>query len=146
MPLEAARPLTPARPTTRPIVVWTGRGLSALPIAMFLFSAALKLSGAPQVAQMFVVSLGYPAALLPRLAALEIACVVLYAVPRTSVLGAVLLAGYAGGAMASHVRIGESFVVPALLGLLVWAGLYLRDERLRALLPFRTSTRAGAAN
>ena len=127
------------------MAVWTGRVLSAIPIAMFLFSAALKLSGAPEVAQIFVASLGYPAALLPRLAVLEIACVALYAVPRTSLLGAVLLTGYAGGAVASHVRVGQPFVAAALLGLLVWAGLYLRDERLRALLPLRTPARADAA-
>ena len=138
MPPVTAPPLTPTRPSAGLMAVWTGRVLSAIPVAMFLFSAALKLSGAPQVSQMFVASLGYPAALLPRLSALEITCVVLYAVPRTSLLGAVLLTGYAGGAVATHVRVGQPFVDPALLGLLVWAGLYLRDDRLRALLPLRT--------
>ena len=61
--------------------------------------------------------------------------------PRTAVLGAVLLTGYLGGAVATHVRVGEAFVLPLLLGVVVWAGLYLRDERIRALLPLRKTAR-----
>jgi hypothetical protein len=69
---------------------------------------------------------------------LEIACTIVYAIPQTSVLGAILLTGYLGGAMATHVRIGEQFVPPLILGILVWGGLYLCDGRLRALLPLRS--------
>jgi hypothetical protein len=70
---------------------------------------------------------------------LELFCAAVYVVPRTAVLGAVLLTGYLGGAVATHVRVGDAFIVPLLLGVLVWAGLYLRDERVRALLPLRKS-------
>jgi hypothetical protein len=73
---------------------------------------------------------------------LEIACVLIYAIPRTAVLGAVLLTGYLGGAIATHVRIGDpSVVIPLVLGLCAWAGVYLRDERLRALLPWKRIVR-----
>jgi Mn2+/Fe2+ NRAMP family transporter len=70
---------------------------------------------------------------------LEIACTVIYVIPRTSVLGAILLTGYLGGATATHVRIGDpSFFGPVIFGVLVWLGLWLRDARLRALLPLRS--------
>jgi hypothetical protein len=69
---------------------------------------------------------------------LELACVALYAIPQTAVLGAVLLTGYLGGAVATHVRVGDpGFVAPLLLGLSAWAGIFLREERLRAVLPIR---------
>lgn len=70
---------------------------------------------------------------------LEIVCTVTYAVPRTAMLGAILLTGYLGGATATHVRIGDSFISPVILGVLVWGGLFLRDPRLRALIPLRRS-------
>jgi hypothetical protein len=74
------------------------------------------------------------------LGAIEICCALLYAIPRTAVLGAVLLTGYLGGAIATHVRVGDpSFVTPLVLGMIAWAGLYLRDPRLRALLPLRST-------
>jgi hypothetical protein len=69
---------------------------------------------------------------------LEIVCTVLYVIPRTSVLGAILLTGYLGGATATHVRIGDPFFIPIILGVLIWLGLLLRDSRLRALLPLRS--------
>jgi hypothetical protein len=69
---------------------------------------------------------------------LELICAVIYVIPRTSMLGAILLTGYLGGAIATHVRVGEQFIMPAVLGVLIWGGLYLRDYRLRALLPLRT--------
>jgi hypothetical protein len=68
---------------------------------------------------------------------LELVCTVLYAIPRTAVLGAILLTGYLGGAIATHVRIGDDFTPPVIMALLLWGGLYLRDARLRALLPLR---------
>jgi hypothetical protein len=68
---------------------------------------------------------------------LELLCAVLYLVPQTALLGAVLLTGYLGGAVATHLRIGEPFVLPLVLGVLIWAGLWLRDPRLRGLLPLR---------
>ena len=70
---------------------------------------------------------------------LEVACTVIYLIPRTAVLGAILLTGYLGGATATHVRIGEPWFMPVLLGVVVWLGIYLRDPRLRALIPLRRS-------
>jgi hypothetical protein len=70
---------------------------------------------------------------------LELTCTLLYVIPRTSVLGAILLTGYLGGATASHVRVGDSFIAPVVFGVLVWLGLFLRDARIRALIPLRKS-------
>ena len=85
--------------------------------------------------------LGYPESLVVGIGILELVCTVIYIVPRTSVLGAILLTGYLGGATATHVRVGDPFIPPVLGGALVWAGLYLRDARIRALIPLRS--RAG---
>jgi hypothetical protein len=125
-----------ARPT-KPWMLWTGRVLSALPILGLLMSAGMKLSQNEELVTQFVNHLGYPASALVAIGVVELVCVVLYAIPFTSVLGAILLTGYLGGAIASHVRLSEAFVNPLVLGVLVWVGLYLRDARLRALLPLR---------
>jgi len=117
-------------------MLWAGRILSALPVLMLLFSGVMKLMKPVSVLEGFV-GLGYPESLAVGVGIVEIACAVLYVIPRTSVLGAILLTGYLGGATATHVRIGEPFFIPIVLGVLVWGGLYLRDERLRALLPLR---------
>jgi hypothetical protein len=74
-----------------------------------------------------------------RIVVVEIACAIVYAIPRTSVLGAILMTGYLGGATATHVRVGEPPFLAILVGIVVWAGVYLRDERLRALIPWRRS-------
>jgi hypothetical protein len=115
--------------------LWTGWGVSALPILAMTASAAMKLTHQAQFVETFVGGLGYPEVALTGIGLLELACVALYAIPRTKVLGAVLLTGYLGGAIASHVRIGESFVVPLLLGILAWGGLALRDQKVRELSP-----------
>ncbi|HEY1558747.1 MAG TPA: DoxX family protein [Kofleriaceae bacterium] len=81
------------------------------------------------------VRVGYSPSVLVPLGIVLAACTILYAVPRTAVLGAVLLTGYLGGATATHVRIGEPFVMPIVVGVIVWGCLYVRDARLRALLP-----------
>ncbi len=81
---------------------------------------------------------GYPPSLAGTILALEIGCAVIYAIPQTAVLGAILLTGYLGGAVATHVRVGETqWIFPVLFGVLVWLGLVLRDKRLRVLLPIR---------
>jgi hypothetical protein len=117
--------------------LWTGRVVSALPVAILLFSASMKLAGGPEMLQNWVKS-GYPAGTLLPIGIVELACAILYAVPRTSVIGAVLATGYLGGAVATHVRAGEAvFMVPLAFGILAWLGLYLRDPRIRALLPLR---------
>ena len=129
-------------PVAQPVPVskkmlWTGRILSALPVLMLILSAVMKFVMPPDAAKGFE-HLGYPVSLALGLGILELACTVLYVIPRTSVLGAILLAAYLGGATATHVRVGDPFYMPVLLGILVWLGLYLRDPRLRALLPLRS--------
>jgi hypothetical protein len=87
------------------------------------------------------VRLGYPENIIVPLGIVLTACTVLYLIPRTSVLGAILLTGYLGGAVATHVRVAEglfSIVFPIIFGLLLWGGLYLRDPRLRAFIPLRS--------
>ena len=119
-------------------VLWTGRILSALPILMLLLSATMKLLRPPQVVDGFVRQFGYPESDLLILGIVELVCAMVYAIPRTAFLGAILVTGYLGGAIATQVRIGDpTFVAPLLLGILAWAGLYLRDERLRPLIPLR---------
>ena len=119
-------------------VLWTGRILSALPILMMLVSATMKFMRPAQVVDSFVHQFGYPENELLILGVVELACALLYAIPRTAFLGAILVTGYLGGAIATHVRIGDpAFVSPLVLGIFAWAGLYLRDDRLRALMPLR---------
>jgi hypothetical protein len=87
--------------------------------------------------------LGLPESMIRPLGVLELSCVIIYLIPRTSVLGAILLAGYMGGAICTHWRVGEPFILQASLGILVWLGLYLREPRLRGLLPQRTTLKEG---
>ena len=118
--------------------VWVGWVISVLASLVFAFSAFMKLKGGPELAQ-GMAHLGLPDSMVLPLAILEISCFVIYLVPATSVLGAILLAGYVGGAICTHWRVGDPFVVQIVLGLLVWLGLYLREPRLKALIPLRRS-------
>jgi hypothetical protein len=97
----------------------------------------MKLMHSPEVVQMFTGKFGYQEGSLTVLALVEISCALLYLVPQTAVLGAVLVTGYLGGAIATHVRVGDAFLPPLVLGVLAWLGLYLRDPRIVALLPLR---------
>ena len=117
-------------------VVWVGRVISVLASLMFLMSAAMKLKGGPELAE-GMAHLGLPSSMVVPLAILELTCVVIYLIPMTSVLGAILLAGYIGGAICTHWRVGDPFIVQILLGIFVWLGLYLREDRLKALIPLR---------
>ena len=117
-------------------MIWAGRIMSALPVLMLLLSGVMKLVKPAAVVEGFA-RLGYPESLTVGIGIVELACAALYVVPRTAVLGAILMTAYLGGATATHVPIGEPFFMPILLGVLVWGGLFLRDERLRALLPLR---------
>jgi hypothetical protein len=117
-------------------MVWTGYVLTALPVLMLLMSAAMKFAKPAAVIEGFE-KLGWPESLALALGIVEIACTVLYIVPRTSILGAILLTGYLGGATATHVRVGDAFIAPIIIGVVVWLGLYLRDARLRTLIPLR---------
>jgi hypothetical protein len=113
--------------------LWAGRIISALPVLILLFSGVMKLvKPAPVIEGM--ARLGYPDHLALGIGILEIACTIVYLIPRTSVLGAILLTGYLGGATATHVRVNDPFFATVILGVLVWLGLFLRDDRLRALL------------
>jgi hypothetical protein len=111
--------------------------MSAVPVMMLLVSAGMKLAPAPGLAEGFA-HWGWPMSKAVGLGLLELVCTLVYLVPRTSVLGAILLTGYLGGATATHVRVDDAYFATPLLGALVWGGLYMRDERLRALLPFVT--------
>jgi len=120
--------------------LWAGRIVSALPVLFLLMDGVMKL-----VKPSFVVDanvkLGYQENVIVPLGVVLISCVVLYAIPQTAVLGAMLLTGYLGGAVATHVRVGDPLfshiLFPVYLGVIVWLGLYLRDGRLRALVPLR---------
>jgi hypothetical protein len=117
-------------------IVWVGRVISILVSLLFLLSAFLKIKGGPELAK-GIAHLGLPDSMILPLSILEICCVVIYLIPATSVLGGILLAGYIGGAICTHWRVGDPFVVQIVVGLLVWLGLYLREDRLKALIPFR---------
>ena len=118
-------------------VVWVGRVISVLLSLLFAMSAFMKLKGGAEVMQ-GMAHLGLPESLIMPLAILEISCVVIYLIPATSVLGAILLTGYIGGAICTHLRVGDPFFIQIALGIFVWLGLYLRENRLKALIPLRT--------
>ena len=122
--------------------VWVGRLVSCAPVAMVLISARWKLTHDPWYVQEFA-RIGWAASTLELLATLQLTAIALFVFPRTAVLGAVLLTGYLGGAIASYVRIGEFYppLVPLTTALLAWLGIFLREERLRSLLPFRMTAR-----
>ena len=117
--------------------LWGGRVASALPVLMLVMSGGMKLSHSAQVVEPFTTKFGFAESSLTPIGLLELTCVLVYLVPRTAVLGAILITGYLGGAVVTHLRIGEPFFAPVILGILVWLGIFLRDERLRALLPLR---------
>jgi hypothetical protein len=117
--------------------LWAGRIISALPALLLLFSGVMKLMKPPVVMESMS-AYGYPESLIVLIGLLEIACTIVYAIPRTSILGAILLTGYLGGATATNVRVGNpAFVMTTILGILAWLGLFLRDDRLHALIPLR---------
>ena len=128
-------------PVSKP-ALWLGRILSGLVILFLLFDGAIKLVPWPVVTEtMDRIGYGSSETLARSLGIITIVCTILYAIPPTSILGAILLTGYLGGAMASHLRIGSPLFSHMLfgfyLGLMVWGGLWLRDKSLRASIPFR---------
>ena len=127
-------------PSTR--LVWTGRVVSFLGALPFAPSAAMKLLRHPEVVK-GMAHLQLPESMVLPLGILELLCLVAYAVPRTAVLGAILLTGYVGGAMLTHLRIGEPVYMQVGLGVFLWLGLFLREPRLRELLPLRKRDHAG---
>jgi hypothetical protein len=123
--------------------LWTGRVLSALAVLFLLFDAIGKFTMPAPVVQACV-RLGFPVSLSPTLGVLLTLSAILYAIPRTAVLGAVLLTGYLGGAVAIQLRAGSPLfetVFPAIFGIVVWAGILLRDSNLRHVFPVRRTAR-----
>ena len=120
---------------------YAGVALSALPVMFLLFDSAMKLVKVPQVVEA-TQRLGYPESTARPLGIVLLACVVLYVIPRTAAFGALLLTAYLGGAIATHVRVEDPLfshtLFPVYVAVLVWGGLYLRDERVRALAPWRS--------
>ena len=126
--------------------LWTGRILSGLVVLFLLVDAGYKLiRPLPAPAVEAFGKLGYPVEFAAGLGILLLSYVALYLIPRTSVLGAILLTGYLGGAVSSHVRVGDPWfshaLFPVYIGLFIWGGLYLRDQRLRALIPLRQTAK-----
>lgn len=128
----AVQPGLPSRAST--IVGWI---LGILPVIMLLWSGFMKVTASPQVVKGFA-EFGFSQKVIVPLGIVEIACTIIYLIPQTAVLGAILLTGYFGGAICTHLRAGQPvLVVPLLFGILLWLGLFLRDTRLRALIPLR---------
>ena len=126
----------PVAPVSKKML-WAGRITSTLPVLMLVMSGVMKFVKPAGVVEGFA-KLGWLESHTLPLGIVELVCTALYIIPRTSVLGAILLTGYLGGAIATHVRIGDPFIFPIILGVLVWLGLFLRDARLRAILPLRS--------
>jgi hypothetical protein len=131
---------TPAAPVSKKML-WAGRIISGLVVLFMLFDSIIHIMKPAPVLQAFV-RLGFPERLSLVIGIILLVCVVLYVIPRTSVLGAILLTGYLGGAVVTNLRAGSSLfgetLFPVYFGMLVWGGLYLRDARLRALIPLRS--------
>jgi hypothetical protein len=124
-------------------ILWAGWVLSALSGSFLFVDGVMKLIK-PAVVVEATVQLGYPESVILGLGIVLLACTILYAIPRTAVLGAILLTGYLGGAVATHVRVGEGLfpiIFPIVIGALIWGGLFLRDRRLRDLIPLRAPQR-----
>ena len=133
---EIVMPPTTDTTTLSSTRIWTGRILSFLPALFLLVDAIMKFIKPAAVVEA-TVALGYPEAVIVPLGAVLLISTLLYLIPRTSVIGAILLTGYLGGAVATHVRVGAGvfpIVFPIAFGVLIWAGLYLRNQRLQAVI------------
>jgi Ca2+/Na+ antiporter len=120
--------------------IWAGRIISGFITAFMIFDGVIHILRPAPVVEGFA-KLHFPLRLAVPLAIVELVCLLLYVIPRTSILGAILLTGYYGGAVAIQLPTGNSLfgeiLFPVYFGILLWAGIYLRDERLRSLIPFR---------
>jgi hypothetical protein len=120
--------------------LWAGRIISTIPVLFLLLDSLMKVFP-PEIVVKATLDLGYQENVIVPLGLVLLTSTVLYIIPRTAVLGAILLTGYLGGAVATHVRVGDapfSMLFPVIVGSLLWLGLYLRDERLRTLVPLRS--------
>jgi hypothetical protein len=120
--------------------IWAGRIMCALAVVFLLFDSVVKAMKLPAAVE-GTVKLGYPESVIVGIGLVELLCLAVYVIPRTAVTGAILLTGYLGGAIATHVRIGSPLfshaLFPIYVAALIWGGLYLREARLRTLVPFR---------
>jgi hypothetical protein len=126
----------PSKPTVSKPALWIGCAMSALPVLALVMSGVMKIMKSAPVIQGFT-HFGYQDASIVPLGILEIGCAMLYVIPQTSILGAILVTGYLGGAVATTYRVGEGYAPQVILGVLVWGGLFMRDPRIRALIPLR---------
>lgn len=117
--------------------LWAGRIISALVVLFLLLDAVAKLMKITPVLEAFT-RLGFSTGLAVPIGVLLLVCTIVYVIPPTSILGAILLTAYLGGATVTHLRAGQPFYFPVVFGVLVWGGLYLREDRLRAVIPLRT--------
>lgn len=133
--------VTATQPTSKS-ALWAGRIMTTLVVLFLIFDCTIKLLNLP-VAVDGTVILGYPASVVVPLGILQLICLLIYLLPQTSVLGAILITGYLGGAIATHVRLGNPLfshiLFPVYVGLMIWGGLYLRNQRLRRLIPLTRS-------
>jgi len=122
-------------------MLWTGRFLSFLVVAQLLASAWFRATHHTNAVAEIVTGYGYPESAIVPIVIAECTLVVLYLVPQTAVLAAILMTGYLGGAIATHMRIADTAraAIPLIVGLLAWGGVYLRDARVRELIPLRRS-------
>ena len=116
---------------------WTGWVLTVLPALMFMLGPVMLLTNRAEMVKNMG-NYGYAERYVVPLVIVQVICAVLYVIPQTAVLGAVLMTGWLGGAVSTHVRAGEAWLFPVLFGVVVWLGLFLRDRRVRALLPLRS--------
>jgi DoxX-like family len=127
----------PISSTVSKTTLWIGRVMSALPVLLVLFGSVVKLMKTASVVEGFVRA-GVPERLIIPVGIIELVCVAVYVIPQTAVLGAILMTGLLGGATITTLRIGDpTYPMPVVLGMLAWGGLFLRDTRLRELIPIR---------
>lgn len=123
--------------------LWTGRVLSAIVVLFFLMDSIMKIMRTPPSVDATTRILGYPDSAVVVIGVTLLVCTILYVIPRTSLLGAILVTGYLGGAVASNVRVGSppfNALFPIVCAAFVWAGLWLRQPRLQQLFPLTSST------
>jgi hypothetical protein len=123
-----------ANPKGLSIVGWV---ITILLSVLFVFSATMKFLSPKEMVEQFVDKFGYPEGHAFTIGLIEVLCLIVYLIPRTAALGAILLTGYLGGAVATHVRVNDPFLPPVIIGMLVWFALFLRDPRIRSILPLR---------
>jgi len=126
---------------TSKVMRLTGAVISAIPVLFMGLLGLIILITKPEMMAEGMKKYGYPPGAGKPIMIAEICCAILYAIPRTAGLGAILLTGYLGGAVATHVHVGEVFVFPVLMGIIVWVGLWFRDSRVRELVPLRNCKR-----